>query len=145
MTLRQYLFHSQRGKCHYCNVQMARKVKEKYFVTEDHIIPKSAGGSDMIGNLVGACNVCNNMRGSIPYQVFKTFIQIHGNEKPIKEVLKSLSMEEYYRHKDMYDVVRRSHFQSHLSVEYRDVMPSLFARRPYLNETRRRLRRREVV
>ncbi len=143
MSLRNYLFYSQRGKCHYCNIHMDRKPKGKFFCTEDHIIPRSMGGSDLIGNLVGACLTCNNMRGSIPYEEFKTFIQLHGNRVPIKEVLKSLTPEQYLLYKVVYDAVRWHHYQSHLAFSQKDMMPPLHARRPYINEARRRIKRRE--
>lgn len=62
--------------CGYCGV--AQKDVDKGFET-DHFIPKSAGGSDLPSNLVPACHVCNQIKGS---RVFKTIEEasqyIHG-------------------------------------------------------------------
>lgn len=44
-------------RCQYCGA----KTKE---LTIDHIIPKSRGGFDSWDNLVTACKVCNNKKGS---------------------------------------------------------------------------------
>ena len=41
-------------------------------LTLDHIIPKSAGGSDIEENLQIMCRWCNNRKGGIPY----------GNQQP---------------------------------------------------------------
>jgi 5-methylcytosine-specific restriction endonuclease McrA len=38
--------------------------------TEDHLVPKSKGGSDLLDNLVLACNECNNQRGDMPAESF---------------------------------------------------------------------------
>ena len=41
------------------------------YANVDHKICRSAGGSDDLSNLVLACIVCNNARGTMPYEVFK--------------------------------------------------------------------------
>lgn len=49
------------NRCFYCN-------KNGLFtkLTLDHVIPKSAGGSNKNENLVLACNKCNGKKGSTP-------------------------------------------------------------------------------
>ena len=34
--------------------------------TLDHIVPRSKGGGNGVGNLVWACHPCNNERGDMP-------------------------------------------------------------------------------
>jgi hypothetical protein len=115
---------------------MERKNRNsKYYVTEDHKVPRSKGGSDLIGNLVGACFTCNNMRGTIPYQEFRTFIQLHGNGQPIREVFMRLTREEYLLHKQVYDIVRDYHYQMVEVPE--DLFEKL--RRPYLYSIRKEI------
>lgn len=137
MSLRSYLFYEQRGKCHYCNVPMTLKTSGKYFCTKDHKVPKSMGGSDMVLNLVGACNTCNNMRGTIPYWAFKQFIQLYGNSRKVNQVLRSLTREEYEKHKRMWDAIHEYKSYDH-TVPYEPaplpVMPSY--RRPFLSDAR---------
>jgi 5-methylcytosine-specific restriction endonuclease McrA len=43
-----------RGRCVYC----LRKLNTKTIVLE-HVVPKSVGGANMLGNVVPACNSCN--------------------------------------------------------------------------------------
>lgn len=147
---RMYLFHMQGGKCHYCTRQMTRKPVGKYFATEDHILPRSQGGSSMIANLVGACFTCNNMRGSIPYHYFKQYIFLHGNDRKISAVLRDLTREEYERHQLMYDSVRRNYYSVHIEREL-DPLPFVeqpivvqkpvetLYRRAFLHQTRRKM------
>lgn len=46
--------------CSYCNVGLARNT-----VTQDHVIPRSRGGSDLgQDNLVPACGTCNREKGN---------------------------------------------------------------------------------
>lgn len=64
------------GRCFYCDRMTVLPPRRpgsrltKTAATRDHIIPKIAGGSDQISNLVLACNECNNERGSMPVDVF---------------------------------------------------------------------------
>lgn len=45
--------------CHYCNVFLTRTQG-----TCDHVVPKSMGGRNWLGNYVLACESCNNERGT---------------------------------------------------------------------------------
>jgi len=58
--------------CHYCETPLdisAQQVlaRPPNTPTSDHVIPRSAGGCDALGNLVLACLLCNNRRASTPY------------------------------------------------------------------------------
>lgn len=54
--------------CVFCNLAWSNKVVP----TLDHIIPMAQGGSNDITNLTLACEPCNNLRGCIPFNVFKS-------------------------------------------------------------------------
>ncbi len=123
---------------------MSKKATGRFHATEDHIYPKSKGGSDLIGNLVGACFTCNNMRGTIEYWAFKQFIQLHGNRRSISDVLRSLTREEYELHQEMYDAVRDSRHATHLPEKERPILPPFILapeqyRRTILRTVRRTL------
>lgn len=62
--IRMYLLDTQ-GRCRYC-----RKPLDKYTVTIDHFMPKSKGGTDDLGNLVAACDDCNNRKGDMLPKAF---------------------------------------------------------------------------
>lgn len=60
------------AQCHYCEIPVDVNAPHVWArppdtPTSDHVIPKAAGGCDALGNLVLACLLCNNRRGSIPY------------------------------------------------------------------------------
>jgi len=132
--LRSFLFDEQRGKCHYCRVQMHMGTTGKYFCTVDHKTPKSKGGGNHINNLVGACFTCNNMRGNIPYQAFKRFIELYGNKSPIKQVMRNISRDEYLLHKPMWDAI---HGITTIDI-VQEQKPAW--RRPYLYDVRGNLK-----
>lgn len=48
------------GTCAYCGKKPPKGVK----LTRDHVIPISAGGSDGLENVVPACKLCNEKKGS---------------------------------------------------------------------------------
>src|SRR6478735_7112478 len=131
----------QKGRCHYCDVQMTRSLGGKYHATEDHILPRSKGGKDLYDNLVGACHLCNNMRGSIPYDTFKAYIGMHGNSRPIREVFKSLTREEYERGRSVYDVIRHEMFRQHYVAppQFETMQERVHPRRPYLRGIRNKI------
>jgi len=65
---RNKLFKAQKGKCHWCGIDMKQNISGQIIVprdavTLDHILPLAEGGSKRIKNLVAACSRCNNQRG----------------------------------------------------------------------------------
>lgn len=152
-SYRIYLWQKQRGKCHYCRIQMTKHPNGKYFVTEDHIIPKSRGGSRELTNLVGACHTCNNMRGTIDYKHFKDFIEVHGNKQPIRDVMSALTAEQYEARKAMYDGVRAGSYMTHVPPWQRQAPPPLFhekhqeppKKKPYVWEPKPKPYRRDFL
>ncbi len=54
----------QYRQCHYCD--------SFDYVTRDHKVPKSKGGSNDDGNIVWSCGACNQLKADIPYGKFIT-------------------------------------------------------------------------
>ncbi len=50
----------RKDACAYCPLRPWRKLRG----TLDHIHPRSDGGNNNTGNIVGACPACNNEKGS---------------------------------------------------------------------------------
>jgi hypothetical protein len=48
---RRAIFAAHGGACHYCGSNDATHI--------DHIVPRAAGGTDDLGNLIAACLTCN--------------------------------------------------------------------------------------
>ena len=109
---------------------MSRKPVGRFFCTEDHIVPKSKGGTNSPDNLVGACHTCNNMRGTIQYEHFYAYIRRHGNRRSIRSVLKGLSREAYLSDQEMYDGVRAYNHDSHLPQWKRSKLKPMFGIKP---------------
>ncbi len=57
-ALRQKVLTRDGWVCAYCGSPEA--------TTVDHIVPKSAGGKDVEGNLVAACRRCNGLKSDKP-------------------------------------------------------------------------------
>lgn len=55
------LFYRDHGMCQYCE----KKLEIRDF-TEDHVIPKSMGGTTSWENIVIACSACNNRKDNKP-------------------------------------------------------------------------------
>lgn len=54
-------------RCSLCNMRLNVDIKDSdspWFVTIDHVVPRSIGGQDEIGNLRLAHRSCNMTRGS---------------------------------------------------------------------------------
>lgn len=63
---RRFLFDICGGKCPECGREMSltnHRAKNSY-MTIDHIVPKSKGGTNNIQNLRALCRSCNIKRGS---------------------------------------------------------------------------------
>ena len=54
--------------CAYCGCDLADPLSANPlglpYATEDHVIPRSRGGSDDLGNIVLACLPCNSRKGA---------------------------------------------------------------------------------
>jgi len=61
--IREYLLEKWSRRCVYCG-------KENVPLQIEHIIPKSRGGSDRVGNLTLACVPCNQKKGNMPVEEF---------------------------------------------------------------------------
>lgn len=51
------------GRCRYCGCQTGSGYGEDN-LTIDHVLPRSRGGKDHVGNMVVACFRCNHRKGS---------------------------------------------------------------------------------
>lgn len=61
MLTRKNLFERDNYTCQYCG---RAKLKDKEFLTRDHVVPESKGGKSTWTNLVTCCNTCNNKKGN---------------------------------------------------------------------------------
>lgn len=62
------LWRDHRGACFYCKRRTLLSdchKAEPLFATVDHVIPVSRGGANVYENLVLACRVCNEQKGSM--------------------------------------------------------------------------------
>lgn len=58
-----FLFARDGYRCQYCNRHRAH-LRDREFLTRDHVIPISAGGGNGWDNCVTACSTCNNRKAS---------------------------------------------------------------------------------
>ena len=74
-------------RCHYCQ-RAARDL------TKDHVVPKSKGGKN--GNIVLACRLCNNLKGSSDYSEFMGWVALQLILKigPIFDLIKGMKPKE---------------------------------------------------
>jgi 5-methylcytosine-specific restriction endonuclease McrA len=66
-----------RPRCAYCGAPVSRKVPVNQppdlmprRFTQDHIVPRADGGSNVRENLIGACEPCNLAKGDMPLDSF---------------------------------------------------------------------------
>ena len=57
---RSEVYNKCNGRCYYCGLGLSFRT-----MTVDHYIPRSAGGSDRLTNLVPACYACNNSKDDL--------------------------------------------------------------------------------
>ena len=73
-----YLSVKQENKCAECNIVMTKPSNTKGLVlpgstrTVDHILPKSAGGTDELANLQLLCQDCNQKKSTFIPEQFRT-------------------------------------------------------------------------
>lgn len=64
-----FLFARDGYRCQYCNRERTA-LRGREFLTRDHVVPMSRGGLNNWRNVVTACSVCNNRKGShLPEEV----------------------------------------------------------------------------
>ena len=59
------LFTRDKYVCQYCGRHKSQ-LKDREFLTRDHVIPKDMGGRDRWDNVVTACSSCNNKKANRP-------------------------------------------------------------------------------
>lgn len=57
------LFMRDNNTCQYCN-RHRHELRQKEFLTRDHIVPEYRGGPSTWSNLVTACSTCNNKKAN---------------------------------------------------------------------------------
>lgn len=68
--IKQLLYQMQDGKCAYCGQH--RNIK---YMTVDHIIPLSKGGTESLKNLQCTCKKCNGLKEDMLPHEFTLFIR----------------------------------------------------------------------
>ncbi len=58
-----FLFARDDYVCQYCG-RHRRSLRNREFLTRDHVVPVSRGGENCWGNVVTACSPCNNRKAS---------------------------------------------------------------------------------
>ncbi|NIZ40360.1 DNA methyltransferase [Entomospira entomophila] len=78
-SIKERLFHEQKGRCNACDVEM-RIVDFEV----DHIIPKARGGGDYYENYQLLCSSCNRIKGARPMEYLRA--KIITREKYLKKI-----------------------------------------------------------
>lgn len=68
--IKQEIYQRQNGLCAYCN--RYRNIK---YMTVDHIIPLSKGGTNKIDNLQCTCKMCNRLKDNMMPNEFTVFVR----------------------------------------------------------------------
>lgn len=78
--LRDVVFESQNFQCYYCGVQMEwiAGCRSPISPTLDHVVPRVDGGLTVLDNLVGACSLCNSIKGSMRLEEFEVYRMLDG-------------------------------------------------------------------
>lgn len=75
------LVYSKTGlRCWYCGYEPQHTSVD--YLTIDHVIPKTYGGSDRTENLVPACRSCNSSKGNKGLEDFRRHVSLRENEIP---------------------------------------------------------------
>lgn len=67
---KRHIYERQNGLCAYCGQH--RNIK---YMTVDHIMPLSKGGTDSLDNLQCTCKKCNGLKGNMLPGEFTDFIR----------------------------------------------------------------------
>lgn len=93
--IRKKVWEKSDKKCFYCRVEMVFKGRQNgKFMTMEHLIPKSHGGTLTEDNLVAACKACNKARGTMKIKDFIELMEakrMKEKEKERAEMLVALS------------------------------------------------------
>lgn len=79
-TALRTLYHRQGGRCAYCQrptvlpPRTEDRVTGVLYASKDHRHPRSRGGSDYRGNLVMACERCNQIKMDMPWESWVKFM-----------------------------------------------------------------------
>lgn len=65
---REQVFGEDGWKCAYCLLDLT--TVPRAYVTVDHVLPRSAGGSNDVTNLLTSCHMCNSRRRDTPITDF---------------------------------------------------------------------------
>ncbi len=76
--LRKRILAKSNGHCAYCG----KRALSIWKITIDHVIPRSAGGSDDDENLVAACKSCNYRKSDRPLHWLREWMQRQENGRP---------------------------------------------------------------
>ena len=69
-------------KCFYCGRNFLASIDEFMLLTMDHVKTRSDGGEESSpDNMVPACSVCNQLRGSAPFKSYRDTKQIISDKK----------------------------------------------------------------
>lgn len=58
-----FLFARDSYRCQYCNRHRSQ-LRDREFLTRDHVVPMASGGVNTWQNVVTACSTCNNRKAS---------------------------------------------------------------------------------
>lgn len=58
-----FLFARDHYRCQYCGRHRS-SLRGREFLTRDHVLPMSRGGTNTWANVVAACSACNNRKGN---------------------------------------------------------------------------------
>ncbi|WP_122032948.1 HNH endonuclease [Aliivibrio sp. EL58] len=65
------VFERDKNRCVYCGKDLLSDFESFMSAEEDHLIPKSKGGSDLPSNIVTSCNVCNRLKHNFVAEGFE--------------------------------------------------------------------------
>ena len=77
------VFERDKYRCQYCGTDMTLHFAYPHLgvITVDHMVPKAAGGSNRIQNLVTCCRPCNQRKRNLPIEDFAdegTLLELRG-------------------------------------------------------------------
>ncbi|MBS0470851.1 MAG: HNH endonuclease [Proteobacteria bacterium] len=78
---RHRLVAAQQGRCWYCRIALSEAPRTDTSATIEHIIPRCAGGTMALHNVVAACQGCNRARGVMLAHSYRDLVRRRGREK----------------------------------------------------------------